>query len=171
MIIGLIFFATYLLPVLFVLIYLSLFTSQSQISFKDLLLKNNKDRFRPFLLVGFIYAFLGYLLNNQLRANFVIVGIISVMATTIILCALISKVWKISIHAVGISGLTAFLLFFNERFADGALFYHVIASVLLSGFLLSARLYLNEHNILQVIGGWLIGLALTFGGIFYLFSF
>jgi len=75
--------------------------------------------------------------------------------------ALINRRWKISAHSAGIGGLVGGLMSF-------CLFYSLLPTALImSAFALSllilyARLQANAHTPLQVVAGYLLGIAGTF---------
>ena len=64
--------------------------------------------------------------------------------------------WKISIHAVGAGALTATVIALSFRMHTPLTFY-LLAVILASGVILSARLKLNSHNPSQVWIGFLTG--------------
>lgn len=71
--------------------------------------------------------------------------------------------WKISAHAAGIAGIIA-LLVRIER--DGSpepeLMGWLIASVILTGLLGSARVWLGRHTVWQVLAGYVVGFCCVF---------
>lgn len=165
MLIGIVFLFTFLFPLLSTFL---LFFSQDQKQHLDFFsMENSRDRVKPFLLVGFIYLLFAYMLYHQLRLNNLVIVVLFCVAIAVILSGIISYFWKISIHAVGISGLLGFFVVLNEWSTDGALFYIVIAFILISGGVMSARLYLNQHTPSQVFTGFLLGLSISVAGLLY----
>jgi membrane-associated phospholipid phosphatase len=152
-----IFVSTFLFPLITVFLF---YPKKTSSVYKFVSLGNGKDRVKPFLLIAIIYGCLAYICQF-LRINEFFTFIFGSMAAGIFLTAIISNFWKISIHAISISSFTGFLFIINERFADGELFYFIILSVLISGVVLSSRLYLNEHTPRQILLGWALGLALS----------
>lgn len=68
---------------------------------------------------------------------------------------------KISIHAAAAGILTGFILAYisvNMKFGIGML----IASILLSGIVMTARSYLQKHTMQELVIGWFTGTLLTF---------
>ena len=65
--------------------------------------------------------------------------------------------WKISIHMLGIGGLTGALIGLSQRFQYDH-FIMISVVVLLAGFVGYARLKTNSHNFQQVYAGFIIGL-------------
>jgi membrane-associated phospholipid phosphatase len=73
-----------------------------------------------------------------------------------VICTLINLKWKISIHMVGMGGLTGVdfalsnLFFFNPLLPGCIL-------ILLSGLVGSSRMVLRQHSLLQVVVGFAVG--------------
>jgi hypothetical protein len=66
--------------------------------------------------------------------------------------------WTISVYAAGAGILTAIILTLSMRMATPLVIY-ITVSLLISGFILSARLRLNRHNQAEVYGGYIAGLG------------
>ena len=76
--------------------------------------------------------------------------------------AVVNKRWKISAHLTGFGGLTGGVLSFY--LAGGMMPPTWLVGVLLglALVLMYARLYLDAHTPMQVVGGFLLGLVMTF---------
>lgn len=69
---------------------------------------------------------------------------------------------KLSIHAASTGILSGFILAYMLSMTQ----YHLwvfIVSILISGVVMTARLYLKKHDITEVTIGWFVGAVLTFG--------
>tara|TARA_B100001250_G_C19603298_1_gene701603 strand:- start:240 stop:842 length:603 start_codon:yes stop_codon:yes gene_type:complete len=77
----------------------------------------------------------------------------------------ISKYWKISLHMLAAGGVTGMLLGLNILF--GNLEGFLILSFLLSGVLGFSRLNEKAHNHAQIYTGFLTGLLIESGSIFF----
>ena len=106
-----------------------------------------------------LYSILYSMIPNQFSKfilSFPFSGIL-VVATFYFL----NKWKKISIHAAGAGIATGFILAYTLLHP----FYSIIllcVFVLMSGLVMSARLYLRKHSTFEVVFGWLIGLFITF---------
>ena len=68
---------------------------------------------------------------------------------------------KVSIHAAAVGIFTGFILAYlavNMKFGIGML----LVSILLSGVVMSARLFLQKHTLQELVVGWFTGTLLTF---------
>jgi membrane-associated phospholipid phosphatase len=163
--IGLIFLSTFFLPFLLLALYIMI--QNTRWTMKSFFLENPKERVFPFLIIAAFYSVLIYFLRLTPQFNETILIVMSCVTVSIIIMAIISNFWKISAHAVGISGMIAVLASINNRIPDSTLFYPLVIIIVLAGCLMSARLYLNAHNPSQILGGALLGLLV--GGFSYIF--
>jgi len=131
---------------------------------KSVYMENRKERLFPTLFTGFFYL-LGYffLMRIPIVPTF-IQGFM--LATIIAICIAlgITFFWKISMHMIGIGGLTGALLALSFRFGlDIWIIFSAV--IILSGLLGASRLYLKAHTPMQVHAGYLLGAIVVFFGI------
>jgi membrane-associated phospholipid phosphatase len=163
--IGLMFLSTFFLPFLLLALYIMI--QNTRWTMKSFFLENSKERVFPFLIIAGFYSVLIYFIRLTPQFNEVILIVMSCVTVAILIVAMISNFWKISAHAVGVSGMVAILASINNRIPDSTLFYPLTILIILAGCLLSARLYLNAHNPAQILGGTVVGLLV--GGFSYIF--
>lgn len=164
--IALIFVATFVLPMLVVV--LQLMFTQDDFSFRSLFIENSKDRVRPFLLVSLVYCLLSYYVWTTWQSQLAMATILGAIALAIFITAFISRFWKISAHAVGIGGVSGNCLLFNFHYLQMSLFGVLLISILAAGVLLSSRIYLGAHTHAQVYAGWALGATICYCSIFFL---
>jgi membrane-associated phospholipid phosphatase len=85
----------------------------------------------------------------------------------IVALLLISFKWNISIHMAAAGAVTATLFALSFRAGVNPV-YAVIAVVLVSGLLGTARLALNKNNLLQVAAGYILGFVILYPVIYFL---
>jgi len=162
----LIFVSTFLVPLMVVI--LQLLFKNNEISWKSLIIENNKDRVEPFLIVSIIYGILAFYTWQNWRSNEIIAIVLGAISASIFLTAIISKFWKISAHSVGIGGLCGICMVLNVQYLQPRLFVAIIIAILFSGILLSSRIYLQAHTLAQVYLGWLLGVSVCVSSIVFL---
>ena len=81
----------------------------------------------------------------------------------IVLAAAISKYWKISLHMLGVGGVSGLLFILNLLF--GGLLPILVLSIFLSGILGVARINENAHNHAQIYTGFLLGFLIESIGV------
>lgn len=125
----------------------------------DLKMETLEDRRIPYLVTVAIYTFVATFFMMKLKQLPEIAVIMTGIAFSIASVALISLYWKISAHAVGISGTLGALIGIVIKFGSYELFYPIIIVILTGGLLIAARLHLNAHTPAQVIAGSFLGLT------------
>ncbi|MDR6563441.1 MULTISPECIES: hypothetical protein [unclassified Arcicella] len=151
----LIFLQTFVLPV---------FSIYALYRFKiisDLKMETLSDRRVPYLVTVAIYTFVAVFFTFKLHQFPEVSLILTSIAFSISAVAFISLYWKISAHAVGISGTVGALMGIAIKFGTVALFYPVLIAIVVAGFLMSARLYLNAHTPAQILAGTILGITVS----------
>lgn len=132
----------------------------------SVLLDKRADRIFPVLISILFYLFTYYLFRQAKLPsvlNYFIVG-----ATIVTLAGfVITFYWKISIHMMSIGGFTGFLIALSILLRYDMPFL-IILSLIVSGFLGTARIKLNAHNPSQVYTGFITGVAIMLLLFYYL---
>jgi membrane-associated phospholipid phosphatase len=127
----------------------------------DLRMETLADRRIPYLVTVAIYTFVATFFTLKLK-QFPEVGLIMIgIAFSIAAVAVISLYWKISAHAVGVSGMLGVFIGIAIKFGNNELFYPILVVIIVAGFLLSSRLHLNAHTPSQIIAGTFLGLIVS----------
>lgn len=106
-----------------------------------------------------------YIVTTVIFFSYEIPQIIKSFVLSASLCSVIilgiTFYWKVSIHSAGMGALLASVTVLSTRMmADLSIIWIVL--LILSGLLLSARLYLKSHNPLQIYIGFLTGFLSVF---------
>lgn len=78
----------------------------------------------------------------------------------VMIALIVTPFWKISLHMIPMGGATAMFAIYMLA-GIGSLFLTLIITIILSGMLASARLYLGLHTPAQVAVGYLTGFLTT----------
>ena len=106
------------------------------------------------LSLGVLYSILGLITLKYFNANNFVQGLMFCYITNTIITIIITKFWKISIHAMGVTAPIAILYIYG---------YQYIFLMLLITFLIGiSRIILQAHSFEQVIVGSLLGFILTY---------
>lgn len=124
-------------------------------------MENLSDRKFPFFLTACIYFILGYFLYSKNIFLYPSAYIIWAIALVILLVAIISLRWQISAHAAGIGGVIGIMAITLLRLGEDALYTPLMGTIILAGYLLSARLQLNAHTPAQVGAGVGLGFVVS----------
>lgn len=118
---------------------------------------SRSERQMPLLLTAFIYLAYGYLLYTKYNFDPFFSGVMLGMAILVLLVGFINLFWKISAHSAGVSALVMMLFVMNIFDFNRPMFLLLLAAIVFAGFVMAARLYLKEHDFLQIIAGSLLG--------------
>jgi membrane-associated phospholipid phosphatase len=133
----------------------------------DLRMETLADRRIPYLVTVAIYTFVATFFTLKLKQFPEVALIITGIAFSIAAVAIISLYWKISAHAVGVSGMVGALVGIAIKYGNSDLFYPILVVIMVAGFLMSARLHLNAHTPLQILAGTFLGLAVSVGVVLF----
>ncbi|UOQ66023.1 hypothetical protein [Hymenobacter volaticus] len=128
-------------------------------------LPERRQRPLPFLLATLSFGAATLLLNSMPEAvdallRYMLLG----MTLAVLLTLLVSLRWKISAHGVGVGGAVGLMMVLYVRdTSTGFPIGWLLASILLAGVVLSARLALNAHTPAQAWAGFSLGISLVLG--------
>lgn len=162
----LIFIVTFLLPVL------NLGIMKALGSIRSFQMETREERILPFTAVSLVYIAITVIFYFKTRIslgdNFlklmVVIDLLAVMAT------IITFFFKVSVHSLTAWGIIAILIILNKLSEEGSLFYPALISILLTGFIMSARIYLQAHSLKEVMWGGIAGLATAIAGMTIMFT-
>ena len=158
----LIFLTTFVIPAL------SILGLRTSAVISNLKLENRSERRLPFVFIAVFYAVTTFLFIDKLDISRVLIVLMISISAQIIILTIITFFWKISIHASGSGGMTGILLALIYLFPENPLLYPFIGLVLISGLVLSSRLYLNVHSQAEVYAGYIFGFVVSFVSLYYL---
>jgi len=166
-----IFASTFFIPAFAVLMMRMLGLSES------MEMEKKEDRIIPYIATSVFYlAMFRFLLSdNSVPVAFkaFVLGVV----IALFVAFFINLFSKISIHAVGMGGLLAMtiimmtssysygnFLFKSEIFGDQLISLNALlmSVIIICGLVASARLFLNAHNIHDLLGGFLVGFGAQF---------
>lgn len=148
-IISLVFITTGALPVL-----TAIFLLQKGM-IRSLEMESISERRIPFISTAVFYLICFYLLQ-QLPVPRMLSLMVLGATITIFVAWMLSFRWKVSIHMIGIGGLTG-MLFGLSKILNADLLTIIIITILFSGLLGTSRIILGAHSPKQVYVGFLIG--------------
>ncbi len=127
---------------------------------KSFKMETARERIWPILITAF-FGYVCLFLMGKMGLSGLLGFFIRAIIISQLLAAVISFIWKISLHTIAIGGLTGTVLALAFRFnLDLTIMFMIL--VFISGIVGSARLYLNSHKPLQVFAGYLLGFFILF---------
>ncbi len=145
-----------------VLPLISIFILKLTKGIKNYDLKNKEDRIVPFFFVAIYYAIAAYLLTTKITLGPLFDTLILTTAFVVILSSIVTPFWKISVHSMGTAGVLGFMIGMNFNSPDSLFYWPIFLWVLITGFTMSSRLFLNAHEPAEVWGGAVVGFGICF---------
>lgn len=129
---------------------------------KDKTLGERSERTIPYSIATICYIGCGITfgkVNAPLWIPLFFVGI----ATATLITALVNLKWKISAHGVAVGGLVAMMFrIVASHYAIYNMNLWLSAVIILAGFVMTARVYLERHTLWQVLAGCANGFACVY---------
>lgn len=138
----------------------------------SVLMDNRKERVIPSILVNLfgiaLIVMLHKLVPNRLPGFYFLLGLAYGSLATVFICTVLTIKWKVSLHAAGMGILTGFLYGYYSHMEIFPILL-VTASFVLSGFVMSMRMYIKAHDLKQSIIGYFIGFIATTSAVFFFY--
>jgi hypothetical protein len=157
---GLVFLATFAVPAA------GLLLSYRSGLVASLHLHERQARVGPFLLITAYYTVASFFFLYRLPSLLYVPNILTAITFTITLVTLITFFFKISAHASGVGGMLGIFMAVQYLHPEAGLFYPILATILLLGALMSARLALRAHTPAELVAGAALGFV-TCAGVFW----
>jgi hypothetical protein len=160
-----IFLMTFVIPVLGV----SFFRIFGNIS--SFIMEDRRERIYPFFFTSLFYLIVTYLFYSKTRIGLDdnLLKILMIVDALVVVSAVITLFYKISVHSLAVCGILGILLPLNRVAVDSSLFYPTLTVVVIAGAVMSSRLQLNAHSIREVLVGAVVGITTGLCGMIYLF--
>lgn len=124
---------------------------------KDLHVKVREQRLFPYLFAALCYIVAAYYLFYRHSPQWLVMFMVGSALTTVVM-ALINLKWKISAHTAGIGGVIALIYEIHVLGLSALdLFWLLCLTIIVAGFIGTARLVLKQHDIWQVLAGAVVG--------------
>jgi membrane-associated phospholipid phosphatase len=159
--IGLIFLMTFVLPALNFLFFKATGTVE------NLSMPERKQRTLPFLFISILYCVVTFLFYWKVKVPNVTFTLM-IISFLVVIAAVITLFYKVSIHSAAIWGIIGILLPLN-KVSSGVLLVPTVVLIAAAGLVMSSRLMLNAHTPREVLTGSVLGFAVGFTGIVILF--
>lgn len=121
-----------------------------------IMLQAKEERKGPYFITSVLCLVTYYLFKNVNLDSYILNYILG-CTTILIAVSVINNFYKISAHAAACGGITG-LLISSVPYAETDVRIILGVWILLSGLVLSARLFAKSHDPLQIISGFILGL-------------
>lgn len=130
---------------------------------------DRRERFIPIILMAVyslsLYLLILYKVGEGSISKFALALPLSGVAVTLLFYFL-NKWKKVSMHTGAVGIFLGYILAYAVQHVEFQ-FWIIIFAVVVSGLVMSARIYLQKHNLTETIVGWLAGTLITFTVCFF----
>ena len=128
-------------------------------------LHSRRERVVPFFFTSLFYIITTYMFAEKFRVNLVLVVILAATTALILLISTITLFTKVSTHATGGGALVGFLVGLSVQYPQVSLLVPILLAVVLTGSVMSSRLYLNLQSTASVWAGVALGFVISLSAI------
>jgi hypothetical protein len=132
----------------------------------DLSMENTRDRI-ILLLFTSVYYYLGYMILDKIKVFPLFKLFLLASVLVIVVLMFVSIRWKISSHMAALGSITGTLFALSFRLGINPV-WAILATVLISGAVGTARLILNKHNLWQVLSGYIAGFTIMYLAMYFI---
>ncbi len=117
---------------------------------------NKSERILPITVSATLIAIACFVMHNVVELPLPMIRLVEGMFIMLLLAGLVTPFWKISLHAIGVGALIAYVSIVGIMSMSD---FSMAASVAfaLSGLVAWSRLYLESHTPLQLLMGFVVG--------------
>ncbi len=162
-ILSIVFMVTFIIPAI------SIGTLRLSNFITDLSMKDRKQRITPFFFVTMFYGITAYMFYTKMHTNNLIFLVFATITVLLIVLTAVTFFWKISIHGAGIGGMIGFILAIKISYPLPHFALVLAGITYICGMIGYARLSLNTHTPSQVYAGVILGMALCFSSLYFLY--
>jgi hypothetical protein len=138
-------------------------------SISDIGLNNQQERPLTLLVISLYYLVFAYLLTHKVGIQNVVSSLALCFALLSCSATLLSPFGKISLHMLGMGGISGSLYALQRIFPTQPFIPLILVLLVLAGFVASERLY-HGHGYGSVLLGYLLGFVLCTFGLLYLYQ-
>ncbi|MBU3743181.1 MAG: hypothetical protein FGM61_01360 [Sediminibacterium sp.] len=124
---------------------------------QSILLKTQKERIVPFIIVMFFYWWMYYLSRNFTDQPIVLRFFYMGIFLSTVVGLILNSYFKISLHGMGAGGGVAALILFSWYYAL-PLWPYIAVAVFLAGLITTARLIISDHSNREIYTGLVMGM-------------
>jgi hypothetical protein len=128
-------------------------------------LSQRRERTFPLIFMTISFLLL-YIIVSKILPIRIIKGFTFSMLVTSFLLVLSTYKFKLSMHLIGLGGISGLVIAMSIKFQID-LFFILAIILIISGIVGSSRLYLNAHNLYEVFAGFGLGFLGTFVVLLY----
>ncbi|MGD1890284.1 MAG: phosphatase PAP2 family protein [Cyclobacteriaceae bacterium] len=124
-----------------------------------------QERILPFFFISIFYLIVTFLFVYKFEASPVLSVILAATTAIIVAVTIANLFLKVSAYSASSFGLVGFIIGLGTKYPQAFLVLPLVGFLLLSGLVMSARLYLGSHKPMDVLVGCIIGITISLSSV------
>ena len=133
----------------------------------SLQMESQEERKYPFVFISVLYVITVYLFYSKFSMFANLNKLMTIIAALVVMATVITFFMKVSVHSLAMCGWIGILLPLIKF--SPALLVPTVVVIILSGLVISSRLFLNAHTLREAMIGSMAGFLVGYGGMILLF--
>lgn len=127
-------------------------------NFKGLDMTETRDRMIPLVFTAISSIITYHFITSYVAVPMPIIRMVQAQCVSTIVACIVTPFWRISLHMIACGALVVFT--YIVGMSNGIDFYReAMAMFAITGFVAWARLYVQAHTPLQLVGGFVLGFS------------
>jgi len=158
-----IFLTTFLIPLVYVSVSRFLVIRANYLAVISM--PTRQERILPFFFISIFYMIVTFLFVYKFEASPVLSVILAATTAIIVVVSITTLFLKVSAYSASSFGLIGFVIGLGIKYPQAFLVLPLVGFLLLSGLVMSARLYMGSHKPLDVLIGCVIGITISLSSV------
>ena len=154
-----IFLTTFLIPIVYVSVSRFLVIRANYLAVISM--PTRQERVLPFFFISIFYLIVTFLFMYKFNVSPVLNVVLAATTAMIVVVSIATLFLKVSAYSASSCGLIGFLIGLGIKYPQSFLVLPLVGLLLLSGLVMSARLYIGSHKPMDILVGCLVGLGIS----------
>ncbi|MGB3585028.1 MAG: phosphatase PAP2 family protein [Tunicatimonas sp.] len=154
-----IFLTTFLIPLVYVTVSRFLVIRKNYLAVISM--PTRQERVLPFFFISLFYIIVTFLFVYKFNDSSVLSILLAAFTVIIIVASVATLFIKVSAYSASSSGLIGFIIGLGSEYPQAFLVTPLVIVLIISGLVMSSRLYIGSHEPKDILVGSIIGLAIS----------
>lgn len=160
-----IFLTTFLIPIIYVSVSRFLVIRANYLAVISM--PTRQERVLPFFFISIFYLIVTFLFVYKFNVSPVLSVVLAATTAIIIAISISTLFLKISAYSASSCGLIGFIIGLGIKYPQSFLIFPLVAVLILSGMVMSSRLYVGAHKPKDILIGCIIGLSISIPSVLF----
>ena len=154
-----IFLTTFLIPLVYVTVSRFLVIRKNYLAIISM--PTRQERVLPFFFISIFYMIVTFLFIYKFNASPVLSILLAAFTAIVVIVSVATLFIKVSAYSASSCGLIGFIIGLGAEYPQAFLVTPLVITLIVSGLMMSTRLYIGSHTPKDILVGSIIGLAVS----------